>query len=214
MFNLRRGTPNQRLLFARTTSMMRFRLGLCPMVNCWIRFLRRQYFLEIQIRAANWMIYRVNVIQIALTSGTVVQAIASTIAGSRSLRPLLMTWCIQNDQREYIDVPHAIDAGEECRREFQMNGVIPAILSFDHLAHNETDDGQCRTYQCGQHQEFETINDSFVVQATCDRHWRQRWTFYADIAEYAPNHVTQKHEINARRNAGQDDEGKLWRRDE
>lgn len=199
-------------------STMRFHLGWCPWANCWIRFLRQQYSLELKTnknrmnsRVINERLSTISIfLHSTLTSGTVIQAVTSEIAASRSLWPLLVTGRIEDDQCKNVDIPHAVDASEKSRGEFKMNGVIPTILSFDHLAHDEANDCQGRTDQCGQHQKFETINDSFVMHTPGNRHRRQWWSFYADITEYAPNHMTQKHKINARRNGSQHDECKLF----
>lgn len=80
--------------------------------------------------------------------------------------PLFVAGRIQNDQRENVNVPHAVDAGEESRCELHLDIVVPFPFAFRHLAHYETDNGQSGTQQGGQHQELETINDALVVKTT------------------------------------------------
>lgn len=48
-------------------------------------------------------------------------------------RNMFMTGRIQNNQCEYVDVPHAVNAGEKGRCEFQVDRIIPSPLSLGHL---------------------------------------------------------------------------------
>lgn len=50
-------------------------------------------------------------------------------------RPLLVAGRVQDDQRKDVDVPHAVHAGEERRRELDLHVVVPPPLALGHLPH-------------------------------------------------------------------------------
>lgn len=78
-----------------------------------------------------------------------------------------MRWCIQAEQHEHIDVPHAIGSQVKCASVLKLVLlcvkiiiISPLPLAFSHLAHNEKDDGHSRTQKCDKHQELEPVDDS------------------------------------------------------
>lgn len=78
--------------------------------------------------------------------------------------PLFVARCVQHDQRKDVNVPHAVDAGEERRGELQIDGLVPFPSALGHLADNEADYGEGGAEQGGQHEELKAIDDAFVVE--------------------------------------------------
>lgn len=122
--------------------------------------------------------------------------LADAVVSAGICRPLFVAGRIQNEQRQDVNVPHAINARVESRSQFPLLVFIPLPLSLGNLSQDEPDDGESSTQQRRQHQELEAIYDSFVVQAAGTRHARQRRTFHADVHEYLPHHVAQENEID------------------
>ena len=120
-----------------------------------------------------------------------------------------MTRCVQDDKREYVNVPHTVHSREEGRGEFKFNIFVPLPLTFGDLSKDKADNSEESTKQSCQHEELEAVDDSFVVETTSRRHCGQNSTFHADVAEYFPNHVAQEEEVNSSRNSSQDDESHL-----
>lgn len=61
-----------------------------------------------------------------------------------------------------------------------------------YLSKNKSSDSQRCTEQGGNHQKFEAINNTFVMQTTCAAHGWQGSSFNTDICENLPYYVTQK----------------------
>lgn len=145
------------------------------------------------------------------TCRTVVQIVAAG-AVSTTGWPLLVAGCIQNDQCENVNVPHAVDAGEECWREFKVEWIVQTVLAFRHLPDDEAGDGERSAKECGQHEKLESIDDALVVQTSSHWHGWQWWSLDADVTKHTPNHVAQKEEVNASGHTGEQNERELKRK--
>ena len=71
---------------------------------------------------------------------------------------------IQREQRSDVDIPHAIDTGEESRRVLQADLFIPFPPAFRDLTHDKTDDGHGRAEQSEEHQKFEAVDDTLRIE--------------------------------------------------
>lgn len=111
-------------------------------------------------------------------------------------RPLLVTWCIQDDERENVNVPHSVHASEESWWKFQVDLVVPLPLRFGDLTENKADDSQESAEKRSQHEKLEAVNNSLVVESTHFTHGRQYAALYANIVENLPHHETEKEEVN------------------
>lgn len=88
--------------------------------------------------------------------------------------PLLVTWRVQNDKSEDVNVPHTIDAREESRSKFQSDVVVKLPSRFCDLSEYKADDRQESAKECGEHEEFEAVDDALVVKPTQFTH---RWQY-------------------------------------
>lgn len=113
---------------------------------------------------------------------------------------------VENHQSQNVNVPHTVDASEECRSVFQFDVFVPLILSFRNLPQDESDDSEESTDESGDHQKLETPNDAFVVDSSCLRHRWKYLTFDADVFEHVVDHVAKEKEISSRRKSAQSDE--------
>lgn len=78
-----------------------------------------------------------------------------------------------------------------------------------HLPKDESNDSHGSAKKSGQHQEFEAVNDAFVVQTAGSRHARQAGSLGADVAEHLPDHVAEEQKVDTRRDTSQNDESQL-----
>jgi hypothetical protein len=61
-----------------------------------------------------------------------------------------------------------------------------------HLPKDETNDSHGSAQKSSQHQEFEAVDDTLVVQTARSRHARQTGSLGTYVAEHLPDHVTEE----------------------
>ena len=157
-----------------------------------------------QWRNFTWMSVRRQVAELNLFS-TSHNVLLSFVA----FRPLLVRRSIKDDHRRDVNVPHSVNAGQESRWKFDVNIIAPLPKGVGDLSENESNNCEKCANKSGQHEKFEAINYSFVVQTT---HFAHRWenaALDAYVAENLPDHVAQEEEINRCWNRSEENEGNL-----
>ena len=82
-------------------------------------------------------------------------------------------------------------------------------MDNSYLTQDESDDGHGSAEKRGQHEKFETVDDSFVKLPPVGSHGRQSLSFGADVAENTIDDERQEQEIDSCRYSGKNDKAQL-----
>ena len=153
--------------------------------------------------------------------------------------PTLVWRGIQAEQSQDVNIPHSIDTGEEGRGVFQIDIFVPFPFPFRnlqpinqsiiitlaagqwwitqsiyyiYLAKNETNDSHSSAEESGQHEKFETVDDSFIKLAPVGSHGWQGLPFGTDVPENPIDDERKEKEIDSCRYSRQDNEAELQKK--
>lgn len=101
---------------------------------------------------------------------------------------------VEEHDGEDVQVPHAVDAGEE--GAVHLHRVLsPVPVALIHLTDDEEDDSHGGTGQSDQHEELEPENQTLIVQPSGLGHGGQGRPLPADVAEDLKNHEAEEEEV-------------------
>ena len=124
--------------------------------------------------------------------------------------PRLVAGRVQEEEAEDVDVPQAVHSGHETTGVLQgpalPDVLVPLGPSLLNLPDDETDDGERGGEHCCKHEKFEPPDDSLIVEPSDPGHVLEACRPVGDSEEDLPDHVAEEDEVEARRDAGKDDE--------
>ena len=124
--------------------------------------------------------------------------------------PGLVAGRVQEEEAEDVDVPQAVYPGHEPASVLQSS-TLPDVLvplgpSLLDLADDEANDGERGGKYRRQHQKFEAPDDSLIVEPSDPGHVLEACRPVGDGEEDLPDHVAEEDEVEASRDAREDDE--------